>query len=93
MSAESLGLTLDQYETVQRYIYSMAFISAWFHRHGDRARRDAAAQAAATLLSAVGLGSPERVFAMVLNHERYGDAYSTLMELGGGQASVAPLCS
>jgi streptomycin 6-kinase len=47
------GLTVDEYKLLQRYLLAMAFVSAWYHRHSDKAQRDKAAHSAAQLRAAL----------------------------------------
>lgn len=51
-----------------RSLVAMAFMSAWYQRHGDTGRRDKAAQSAALLVSGTGLDS-ESVFKTLLQYE------------------------
>ncbi len=65
---KATGLTVEQCKILRLYLVAMAFMSAWYHRHGDKARRDKAAQSAALLVAGAGL-DPEAVFATLLEYE------------------------
>lgn len=67
---KTLGITVAQYDAIHRYLLAMGFMAAWYHRHADSARRDQAAQSAATLAAATGVDSPEAVFKLLLDHEQ-----------------------
>ena len=53
----------------RRYLRAMAFMSAWYHLHGDKSRRDMAAQSAATLATGLGF-SAETSFQTLLAFEQ-----------------------
>lgn len=60
--------TLDDAKLSRNYLLAMAFMSAWWHRHGDTAQRDKAAQAAATVASTLGFDR-QRTFDQLLKLE------------------------
>jgi hypothetical protein len=62
-------LSDDEVRLIDRYMLVMSFMSAWYHLHGDKVRRDKAAQSAATLVSGTGL-DPIFVFKAMLHYER-----------------------
>lgn len=62
------GLSLEDYKSLRLYLVAMAFISAWYHRHGDKQRRDIAAHSASLLVAGTGLPS-EPVFRTFLEFE------------------------
>lgn len=63
------GLSLEDYKALRLYVVAMAFISAWYHRHGDKERRDKAAHSASLLVAGTGLPS-ESVFRTFLEFEQ-----------------------
>jgi hypothetical protein len=63
------GITVDEFKLLQRYLLTMAFIAAWYHRHSNNAQRDKASHAAARLVSSIGLDSVG-VFRAFLDYER-----------------------
>jgi len=67
--AEAVGLSVEDFKMVSLYLVAMAFMAAWYHRHGDKSRRDAAAHSASTLVGGAGV-LPENAFKDFLNHER-----------------------
>ncbi|HET7550446.1 MAG TPA: hypothetical protein VFK04_04100 [Gemmatimonadaceae bacterium] len=68
-TADVPSLRMEDAAMIDRYMLAMAFISAWYHLHGDKPRRDTAAQSAAILVSAVGLEGVF-VFKALLYYER-----------------------
>jgi hypothetical protein len=66
---EILGLTWDESKTISRYLFCMAFISAWYHVHGDRERRDKTVRSVAALTAGTGR-SAESSFAELMEYER-----------------------
>ncbi len=66
------------------YSMAAAFISAWYHLHGDKANRDTAAQAAAMSLGLLGV-DPEAAFRKILEYERLWRG--SLREAGIGRSS------
>ena len=61
-------LSLSELATIHRYLFAMAFISAYWEVHGDLPRRDKAAQTASLLVAGVGL-DPEAVMRRLLAYE------------------------
>jgi hypothetical protein len=68
-AATAVGLGVEDLKMVRLYLVTMAFMAAWYHLHGDKSRRDAAAHSAATLVGGTGI-DPENAFKEFLNHER-----------------------
>ncbi len=64
----SIGLTLEDQAVLTRYMLAMSFMSAWYHLHGDKQRRDKAAQSASTIIAGVGI-EPEAVMRRFLKFE------------------------
>jgi hypothetical protein len=48
------GLTLAQLALMHQYLLAASFMSAWYHMHWDKKRRDQAAQSSCLLVSALG---------------------------------------
>lgn len=67
--SREVGLSLEELAMAHRYMAAMAFMSAWYAIHGNKAQRDKAAQSAALLVSGLGL-DPEGAFTKVLEYER-----------------------
>jgi hypothetical protein len=65
---EILGLTWNESKTISRYFFCVAFISAWYHVHGDRERRDRAMRSVAALIAGTGR-SAETSFAELMRYE------------------------
>lgn len=66
---KSQGLTVADLQLIHRYLYAASFMSAWFHAHGDKERRDTAAQTAAMLISGFGL-APDDVMKSLVGIEQ-----------------------
>lgn len=70
------GLTLNQLAVMHQYLFANAFMSAWFHMHGDKERRDKGSSIACLLVSGLGF-TPEDVLHNYLEYER---AFLSLMK-------------
>jgi len=57
--SRSTGLTLPQLALLHQYLFAASFMSAWFHMHWDKKRRDHAAHSACLLVSALGFDPPD----------------------------------
>ncbi len=82
---ELLGLTWDESKTISRYLFCMAFISAWYHVHGDREHRDKTARSVAAMM-ALTPRSAESSFKELLEYERLHRENFT--RLGIGRRSI-----
>lgn len=80
------GLSVEEFDLVERYSLSAAFIAAWYHLHGESEKRDNAAHSAATIVSTVGLDS-EDAFRRLLDLERLWRR--TLNTMGIGPSGVS----
>jgi hypothetical protein len=76
-------ITVEEFHAIQQYLLAMSFMSAWYRRHGDKERRDKAAQSAATLVGGTGL-DPIIVFKKLLQYEQLWRR--TLREAGVGRS-------
>lgn len=83
LSALTLAPNLGQdgAKVIGSYLSAMGFISAWYARHGQKEKRDAACHAGANLVSSVGL-DPERVFKGILILEKEWDGHLAQAGIG-----------
>ena len=84
------SLRVEDVAMIDRYMLAMSFIAAWYHLHGDKARRDSAAQSGATLVSAVGFDDIF-VFKAMLHYE--GEWRRLFRGAGIGTSSAAGCAS
>lgn len=73
------GLTTSQVSAMHEYIVAASFMSAWFHMHWDKRRRNVAAQSACVLVSGLGL-DPVEVMQGFITYEQ---AWRTYMRSAG----------
>lgn len=66
--SRDVDLSLGELATIHRYLFTMAFISAYWDVQGDQPRRDKAAQTASLLVAGVGL-EPGAVMQRLLKYE------------------------
>lgn len=66
--SRAAGLSLSDLTTIHRYLFAVAFISAYWDVHADLARRNKAASTASLLLAGLGL-DPEAVLKRLLRYE------------------------
>jgi len=67
--SRSAGFSLNELATAYNYLSAMAFISAWYHLNGNRAKRDAATSPPCLLVSGLLGFSPEDVLRRYLEFE------------------------
>jgi hypothetical protein len=67
--SRTTGLTLPQLVTMHQYLLAASFMSAWYHIHWDKRRRDQAAQSACLIVSALGF-NPLDVMRQLLTYEQ-----------------------
>ena len=63
------GYSPDRAVIVFRYLHTVAFMSAWYHVSGDKARRDTAAQSACFLVGMAAM-SPVEAMQMLVTWEQ-----------------------
>ena len=73
------GLTGSQLLAVKQYLVAASFMSAWFHVHWDKRRRDVAAQSACVLVSGLGPDPLEVMRGFIV----YEQAWRTCMRSAG----------
>ncbi len=73
------GLTLRQLAVMHQYLFANAFMSAWFHMHGDKERKEKSSSNACLLVSGLGF-TPEDV---LHNYLEYEQAFRSLMKDAG----------
>ena len=67
--SRATGLTLPELALMHRYLLAASFMSAWYHRHWDKKRRDQAAQSACLIVSALGF-NPLDVMHRLIEYEQ-----------------------
>lgn len=63
------GIADEEAAVVDAYMLAMSFISAWYSRHGEKAKRDSSSQAAASLVATVGFDGAF-AFKAILDYEK-----------------------
>lgn len=85
----STGLGLDDYKVLRSYLLAMAFIAAWYHLHGDRARRDQAAHSASLLVAGTGLPA-DSVFELFIQFEHLWRHQMSTRKIGRSKVGCMP---
>lgn len=75
----AMDLQLSELRLLHRYLLAMSFISAWYELHGDKHRRDKAAQSASLLVAGLGI-DPEQAMKKCIVYE---NAWKRMMRSRG----------
>jgi hypothetical protein len=81
--SRTTGLSLAELSLMHQYLLATSFISAWYHVHGDKKRRNEATWPRCLLVSGLGF-SPEDVLHRYMDYER---AWRNSMRAAGIGAS------
>lgn len=82
--SRGVGMSLDELAIVHQYLFATAFMSAWYHVHGDRSRRDQATSPACVLVSGLGF-TPEDVLHRYMKYEHAWRASMRAVGMGRGK--------
>lgn len=82
--SHGVGMSLEELAIMHQYLFATAFMSASYHIHGDRRRRDQATSPACLLVSGLGF-NPEDVLDRYMKYERAWRASMRAAGIGRGR--------